>query len=333
MDRIRSTKVHATCSVRPRVKTRTLGRTGLHISEIGFGAWAIGGNDHGNSYGPTDDDTSIQAVRRAVSAGVNFFDTADVYGWGHSEEVLGRALEGSRDDVYIATKVGGDFYHGGVRMNFEPGYIAFALDRSLQRLRTDHVDLYQLHNPPAQLMADPATYEVLESLKAEHKVSHYGVSVHEPVEALLCIEAGRPDVLQIPFSLFRQDWLDEVLPAARKANIGIIAREPLGNGFLTGKIRPDARFPEGDIRHHWPASMIAARSEAVRSLGFLAGDGRTMAQAALRFVLAFPEISVTIPGAKTAAQVEENVGASDARPLSAEDVGRARDLSRKDFGL
>src|SRR5512136_454613 len=120
---------------------RVLGRTGLRVSEIGFGGWAIGGNAHGNSYGPTDDAESIAAVRRAADLGCTFFDTADVYGWGHSEELLGRALEGRRGDVVLATKVGGDFYHGGVRTNFDTGYLAFALERSLERLRTDHVDL------------------------------------------------------------------------------------------------------------------------------------------------------------------------------------------------
>ena len=139
------------------VRYRTLGRTGIRVSEVGFGAWGIGGNAHGNSYGPTEDATSIAAVRRAIDLGCTFFDSADVYGWGHSEEVLGEALADCRQDVVIATKVGGDFYHGGVRLNFDPGYIAFALDRSLQRLRTDHVDVYQLHNPPLEMTGDPRT--------------------------------------------------------------------------------------------------------------------------------------------------------------------------------
>lgn len=315
------------------MQRRPLGRTGLMVSEIGFGAWAIGGNAHGNSYGPTKDTESIDAVRRAVDLGVNFFDTADVYGWGHSEEVLGQALEGRRDQIFLATKVGGDFYHGGVRANFDPGYLAFALDRSLQRLRTDHVDLYQLHNPPAALMADPETYDVLDALRAEHKIDHYGVSVHEPVEARLCLEAGRPDVLQIPFSLFQQEWIEEILGEAHRAGVGIIAREPLGNGFLTGRIRPDARFPAGDIRHHWPGSMIAGRTAAAERLSFLVTPKRTMAQAALRFALAFPEISVAIPGAKTISQVDENVGAANSPALTDSEIREARALYAKDFGL
>ncbi len=310
------------------MKYRTLGRTGLKVSEVGFGAWAIGGNAHGNSYGPTDDATSIAAVQRAVELGCNFFDTADVYGWGHSEEILGLALEGLRDRVYIATKVGGDFYHGGVRMNFDPAYIAFALDRSLKRLRTDHVDVYQLHNPPVELMGDPATYEVLDALMGEHKIDHYGVSIHEPVEGVLSVGAGKPETLQVPFSIFRQEWIDELFDEARTANVGIIAREPLGNGFLAGKIPPDARFPPGDIRSYWPPPMIAARARFAQELGFLARDGRTLGQSALRFVLAFPEVSTTIPGCKTPAHVEENLSASDVASLAAHEIARIRAVVR-----
>lgn len=317
----------------PQMRTRPLGRTGLQVPEIGFGAWAIGGNDHGNSYGPTDDNESIAAVRRAVERGVTFFDTADVYGWGHSEELLGKALEGRRDDIVLATKVGGDFYHGGVRMNFDPGYIAFALERSLGRLRTDRIDVYQLHNPPIEMMADPATYEVLDALKAEHKIDHYGVSVHEPAEAVLCVEAGRPEVVQIPFSLFRQEWIDGFFDAARRSGIGVIAREPLGNGFLAGTLPAGAHFPPGDIRHHWPPSMVAGRAAASDRLAFLARPDRTRAQAALRFVLAFDEVSVVIPGAKTVAQVQENAAAADAPPLDDGEIRRARDLYAKDFAL
>jgi len=313
------------------MKTRTLGGTGLEVSEIGFGAWAVGGNAHGNSYGPTDDKASIGAVRRAVDLGCTFFDTADVYGWGHSEEILGEALEGRRDKVSIATKVGGDFYHGGVRMNFDAGYLAFALERSLKRLRTDHVDLYQLHNPPAEVMGDPATYDALDSLKAENKILHYGVSIHEPYEGLLCIEAGKPQTLQVPFSILRQEWVDDFFTDARKADVGVIAREPLGNGFLAGKIPPNAQFPHGDIRHQWPPQMVAARSSLASRLGFLKGQDRTLAQAALQFVLAYSEVSTTIPGCKTADQVDENLGASNAPPLSRDEIKKLRDLYSEDF--
>jgi aryl-alcohol dehydrogenase-like predicted oxidoreductase len=315
------------------MRYRTLGRTGIRVSEVGFGAWAVGGNAHGNSYGPTDDATSVAAVRRAVDLGCTFFDTADVYGWGHSEEVLGEALADCRQDVVIATKVGGDFYHGGVRLNFDPGYLAFALDRSLQRLRTDHVDVYQLHNPPLGMTGDPRTYEVLDGFVAENKIRAYGVSVHEPLEAVLAIETGKPAAIQLPFSLFRQEWIDEVLPLAVKRGVGVIAREPLANGFLAGRHGEDARFPAGDIRHHWPPEMIRSQVRAARvAAQALARDGRTPAQSALKFVLAFPEVSVAIPGAKTPPQVEENLAAADARDLTPEEVARCRELHARDFG-
>ena len=314
------------------MRYRTLGRTEVHVAEVGFGAWAIGGNDHGNSYGPTDDATSRLAVERAVDRGCTFFDTADVYGWGHSEEVLGDALADRRDDVQIATKVGGDFYHGGVRMNFSPGYLAFALDRTLARLQTDHVDLYQLHNPPLSLMGNPETYEALDRLQAENKVRHYGVSVHEPLEAVLAIQTGKPSVLQLPFSIFRQEWIDEVFPMAERYKVGIIAREPLANGFLTGKYDEDATFAHGDIRHHWPREMVRGQVRAARALkALLARPDRTLAQAALKFVLAFPEVSVAIPGAKTPEQVEENLAASDAADLTQKEIAAVRELHANDF--
>ncbi len=314
------------------MRYRTLGRTGLRVGEVGFGAWAIGGNEHGNSYGPTDDATSATAVRGAVDGGCTFFDTADVYGWGHSEEVLGGALQDRRQDVQIATKVGGDFYHGGVRMNFSPGYLAFALDRTLARLRTDHVDLYQLHNPPLSLMGNPEAYEALDGLQAENKIRHYGVSVHEPLEAVLAIQTGKPTVLQVPFSIYRQEWIDEVFPMAERYKVGIIAREPLANGFLTGKYGEDATFPHGDIRHQWPPQMVRGQVRAAKALKeLLARPDRTLAQAALKFVLAFPEVSVAIPGAKTPAQVEENLAASDAPDLTQKEIAAVRDMYANDF--
>jgi len=308
------------------MQERPLGRTGLKVSEVGFGAWAIGGNAFGNSYGPTDDAISVAAVRRAVELGCTFFDTADVYGWGHSERLLGEALKDHRDEVHIATKVGGDFYHGGVQLNFDPSYIRFALDRSLERLRTDHVDLYQLHNPPPEMFGDPDAYAVLDDLKAENKILHYGVSVHEPLEALMAIEVGNPEAIQVPFSLFRQEWIEEVLPAAKKHGVGVIAREPLGNGFLTGKYRGGEAFLQGDIRAHWPPGMRRARAQAAEQFSFLVGgDTKTLAQAALRYVLSFDAVSTTIPGIKTPAQADEDLAASGGR-LSNPQLARCADL-------
>lgn len=296
---------------------RILGRTGLRVGEVGFGAWAIGGN----SYGPTNDDESRAAVRRALEMGCNFFDTADVYGFGRSEEILGEVLQGQ--DVIIATKVGGNFYRGSTVMDFSPGYIDFALEQSLRRLRRDYIDLYQLHNPPLALIRRGEVFDALERLKAQGKIRFYGVSVFTAQEGIAAIETGRSDTLQVAYNIFTQEPSLKLFPLARERNIGIIAREPLANGLLTGKYQADSRFPSSDIRHLWPRDYLEMRVKATAALRFLAVAGqRTLAQAAIRYVLDNDAVAVTIPGAKTAAQVEENVKATTLPPLTPEEMGR-----------
>src|SRR5205807_2011042 len=201
--------------------------------------------------GATDDADSRRAVRRAHELGCNFFDTADVYGHGHSEEVLGAALDGIRPDVIIATKVGGDFYNRDVNPLLIPR-ITEALGRPL-----DDVDLLQLHNPTLGLIADPDTYRVLDDLRAQGKIRFYGVSVHPPEEGLAAVEVTRPDTVQIVYNLVRRAAEDRFFPAARAANVGVIAREPLANGFLAGKYRQDSMWEKGDIRGRMPRPYVA----------------------------------------------------------------------------
>ncbi len=280
---------------------RTLGRTGLSVSEIGFGAWAIGGNAFGNSYGPTDDAESTRAIRRAFELGCNFFDTADVYGHGHSESLLGAALHDVRDRVIIATKAGG----GG---DFTPGYLRMAVERSLERLRTDHIDLLQLHNPPMSLIAAPATYEPLEELKREGLIRFYGVSVHPPEEGVAAVRATRPDTVQIVYNLARRDAEDTFLATAQAASVGVIAREPLANGFLAGRYDAASTWERGDIRSSMPRPYVAQMSALGQRVREVAAEsGLTAPQLALRFVLDRPEIACAIVGMKTVQQVEENL--------------------------
>jgi aryl-alcohol dehydrogenase-like predicted oxidoreductase len=319
------------------VSPRVLGRTGLSVHPIGFGGWAIGGNRFGNSYGPTDDAECKRAVRRAHELGCNFFDTADVYGHGHSEELLGEALADIRQQVLLATKVGGNFYNRDVNpllrgriadalghpldqeppdaplpithdTTFTPRYVRFALERSLRRLRTDYVDLLQLHNPPIDLIADPETYRVLEDLKREGKIRFYGVSVHPPDEGLAAIAVQRPDAIQLVYNLLRREAEAAFLPAAHAADVGVIAREPLANGFLAGGYTRDSVWGQGDIRARMPrpyVAQLAALGARVRELAQQAGA--TAAQLALKFVLDNAAVSVVIVGMKTVAQVEENL--------------------------
>lgn len=319
------------------MKRHVLGRTGLAVSAVGFGAWAIGGNAVGNSYGPTDDAQSRRAVRRAYELGCNFFDTADVYGHGHSEEVLGEALGRVRQDVVVATKVGGNFYNRDVNprlhsrigaalghpldrvppdatlpvthdANFSPSYIRFAVEQSLRRLATDYIDLLQLHNPPLGLIGDPETYQVLDDLREEGKIRFYGVSVHPPEEGIAAVEVTRPDTVQIVYNIARREAEDHFFAAARAANVGVIAREPLANGLLAGRYRPDSVWDKGDIRAHMPRPYVAqvvALGERVKELA--GQSGVTPAQLALRFVLDNAAVSVVIVGMKTVAQVEDNL--------------------------
>ena len=321
------------------MNTRPLGRTGLQVSEIGFGGWAIGGNAFGNSYGPTDDSESQRAVRRAYDLGCTFFDTADVYGHGHSEEVLGAALQGLRDKVIVATKVGGNFYNRDIHplmrdrvaqtvgrpleeiergatlnvthdANFTASYVRFAVERSLARLRTEYIDLLQLHNPPINVISTMETYEVLEQLKREGLIRFYGVSVHPPEEGIAAVNATMPDTVQIVYNLARREAEDAFFPAARTANVGVIAREPLANGFLAGKYAPDSTWERGDIRARMPRPYVAQLTALGQRVKELAQkSGLTAAQLALKFVLDRTDIACVIVGMKTVQHVDDNLNA------------------------
>lgn len=282
------------------------------MSEIGFGAWAIGGNEHGNSYGPTDDAESLSAIAAAFDSGCTFFDTADVYGFGHSEELLGQALKGKRSEVIIASKGGSDFYHQPPRLNFTGDYLQQAVESSLRRLQTDYLDLYQLHNPPFSVIESGRVFEPLEKLKTSGKIRFYGISIHEPQEGLLALKAGRPSVIQVVYNYLKRDASEELFPRALAENIGIIAREPLNNGFLTGKYTKDSIFPTGDIRHQWSSKYQSQLINRVQD--FLNTTSRgpySAAQSALRFVLAQPAVSVALVGCKTVDQTLENFKVSD----------------------
>lgn len=316
------------------MKYRDFGKTGLKVSEVGFGAWAIGGSEHGNSYGTTDDKVSINALHKAIDLGCNFFDTADVYGWGHSEELLAKAFKSKRDRLVIATKVGSDFYQGIGFQTFTPEYIRFALEKSLLRLKTDYIDVYQLHNPPLRLVSRESTYEVLRSLKQEGKIRAWGISIFDPTEGLTALKVAQPDSLQVAYNVFHSRAADILFPPAYDAGCAIIAREPLANGFLTGKYGDSWQFEPGDIRHTWRQDYIRARVAAQRKLVFLSKAGfRTLAQASLKYVLNHAAVSAVIPGIKTPEQAEENMLSSDMAPLTAEELSKLKELQASNFGL
>jgi len=315
-----------------KMKYREFGKTGLKVSEIGFGCWGIGGNEHGNSYGQTDDKKSIEAIHKAIELGCNFFDTADVYGRGHSESVLGRAIKSKRDHLIIATKVGGDFYQGQGFQTFTPEYIRFALDKSLERLNTDYVDVYQLHNPPLKQLNRHETYEVLRELKQEGKIRAWGVSIFDPLEGIAALKIGQPDSLQVAFNIFSTKPCEQLFPKSVEAGCAIIAREPLANGFLTGKYAPDALFETGDVRKDWPRDYIYARVSAARKVSdIFKPEIQSLTIAALKYALMNRDISVVLPGTKTAAQSIENISASDFRNLNRAELSALTEMQSRGF--
>ncbi|MCB9799426.1 MAG: aldo/keto reductase [Candidatus Omnitrophica bacterium] len=302
---------------------RSLGRTQLRVSEIGFGCWAIGGN----GYGPTRDEDSLSALETAWDHGVNFYDTADTYGHGHSEDLLACFLRTKpRDEVVVATKAGWDFYHGGSRKNFESDYLQFACDQSLKRLQTDVIDIYQMHNPTLEIIERGQIFESLQNLKRAGKIRFCGVSVHRPEEALACIRDGRVDTLQLVLSLLEQKMTGEVLKEASKAGVGVIVREPLACGLLSANYPPDYQFHKNDHRRRWLAEKRESDWAKVQIIQKKIEPWRiSLIQAALEYVLSHTEVSTVIPGAKRRQQVAENLLATENPVLSREQV---EDLSQ-----
>ncbi len=307
---------------------RTLGRTGLQVSEVGFGAMTIGGE----IFGTTDDQESLRALHRALDLGMNFIDTADAYGRGHSEEVLAQVLQTRRQEIVLATKGGNQFtVRQGLR-NFDPDYITSALESSLQRLRIDAIDLYQLHNPSPEVMQRGEIFERLDRLKHEGKIRFYGVSLEKTEDGLVAIATGKPDTLQVVYNILHQDPEERLFPLARKENIGILARVPLERGVLSGRFKSATEFTEKDWRKGvFAESGLMQTQAAVEKLAFLVkGDVPNLAQAALRFILSHPAVSTVIPGIRTVQQVEDNLLASG-KSLAAEDIAKLRALYQSDF--
>ena len=308
------------------METRPLGKTGLTVSALGFGGWAIGGNAFGNSYGPTDDDESTAAIKRGLELGCTFFDTADVYGHGHSEELLGSALKNAPDAV-VATKVGGNFYGERPVLDFSAKHVRFAVEQSLKRLQRDRIDLCQLHNPSLADLASGDVFDALDKLKQDGSIRAIGVSVVRPEEAIAALASHRVDAVQLPLNLLQPAMAETVIPLAKELNVGVIAGEPLANGFLSGRYYVASRHGEGDFRSAFSKTKRESLVSRVERLRFLEGLNRTLPQAAIRFVLDLPGVSTVIAGAKTTLHVEVNMGAIDSPPLTEQERQTSRDVS------
>ena len=303
---------------------RTLGRTGWKVSEISFGAWAIGG-----SWGSVDDRESLKALHRAIDSGVNFIDTADVYGMGRSERLVGQLRSESSKEIFVATKAGRRLPSQTVE-----GYSRENLTRwvedSLRNLRTDSLDLLQLHCPPTDLYYHPEIFATLNDLVKEGKLRYYGVSVERVEEALKAIEYPHVQTVQIIFNCFRQRPLEVFFSQAKQKQVGILARVPLASSLLTGKYRWDSQFDPEDHRNfnrHGQAFDVGETFSgvdfevalgAVDEVRPLVPSEMSMAQFALKWILMSDAVSCAIPGGKSPEQVADNCRASDLPQLSPE---------------
>jgi aryl-alcohol dehydrogenase-like predicted oxidoreductase len=302
---------------------RPLGRTGYSVSTISFGAWAIGG-----TWGPVEDNDSLKALHRAVDLGVNFFDTADVYGDGHSEKLLARLRRERSEPIIITTKAGrrlnphtADGYN---RVN-----LTRFVERSLVNLKTDALDLVQLHCPPTDVYYRPEVFEVMDGLVRAGKIRFYGVSVERVEEALKAIEYPGVQSVQIIYNMFRQRPAELFFAEAKRRQVGILARLPLSSGLLAGKMTARTTFTEDDHRTFNRNGEAFDRGETFSGVDFDTGlslveelrplvpAGMSMASFALRWILMNEAVTCAIPGAKRPAQVEENVGAAALPALSA----------------
>src|SRR5438067_9294067 len=319
---------------------RILGKTGAKVSEIGFGAWAIGGTSEAAGvewgWGETPETDAIAALRRARELGVNFFDTADVYGNGRREQIIGKAFAGNWKDLLVASKCG-NVHSGGVGMkDWSRQHITWSCEQSLKRLQKDVIDLYQLHNPVEHDIREGDWPETMRRLVEHGKIRWYGVSVFLPEEAMAVLERGAGHSIQLAYNALRQEMTEAVLPQAQKKKFGIIARVPLYYGILAGKFRADTTFPPDDHRSHTlpPETMrqLVPRAEKLKKIAERNGS-TSFAQWSLRFSVSHPAISTAIAGARNPRQVEENCKAAEAPPLSEADVAAARELWQRDSYL
>src|SRR5215203_7142847 len=296
---------------------RELGRTGWKVSAVSFGAWAIGG-----SWGNVDDKDSLAALHRSIDLGVNFIDTADVYGDGRSERLIAQLRKDRKEEIHVATKAGRRL-DPHVAGSYSRANLTAFVERSLKNLNTEALDLLQLHCPPTVIFYMPETFGVLDDLVKTGKLRHYGVSVEKVEEALKAIEYPNVQTVQIVFNIFRQRPAELFFKEAFRRKVGILARVPLASGLLTGKLTAQFSFEADDHRAFNRHGEAFDRGEtfsgvdyeiglqAVEELRTLVPAGWSMPQFALRWILMFDAVTCTIPGAKNPAQAEDNVKAAE----------------------
>jgi aryl-alcohol dehydrogenase-like predicted oxidoreductase len=324
-----------------KMKYRNLGGTGIQVSEVGFGVWTVSTG----WWGEVDDERSVRLLRRAFERGINYFDTADTYGSGKGETLLADAFGGMRDEVVISTKIGYDFYNHTARrgqqerpQDWSEDFIRFALEQSLKRLDTDYIDFLQLHNAKMDAVENDRLFELLEELEREGKIRSYGVALGPKIgwleEGVRAMRERDLAGVQMIYNLLEQDPGRGLIEAARETGTGLIVRVPHSSGMLEGKYTEETTFAKNDHRRHRPREWLLDGLKKVEQLGFLMESGeRTLGQAALKFVLASPQIVSTLPNIYDEEQLEEFTAAPDTPDLTQDDLSRVAELYDNNFGL
>ena len=323
------------------MRYRSLGKTGVQVSEVGFGVWTLSTG----WWGEVDDERSVRLLRLAFEKGIDYFDTADTYGSGKGETLLADAFGGMREEIVISTKIGYDFYNHPQRrgqqerpQDWSEDFIRFALEQSLKRLRTDYVDLLQLHNTKMDAIENDALFELMEEFEREGKIRSYGVALGPKIgwleEGVKAIRERDLASVQMIYNLLEQDPGRGLIEAARETGTSLIVRVPHSSGMLEGKYTEETTFAKHDHRRHRPREWLLDGLKKVEQLGFLTESGeRTLGQTALKFALASPEIVSTLPNIYDEEQLEEFAAAPDTPDLEPEELARIAELYEHNFGL
>ena len=316
---------------------KELGRTGMKVSTVSFGAWAIGG-----TWGKVNDENSFAALNRALDAGVNFFDTADVYGDGHSEKLIAKLKKQRSEKFYVATKAGRRLDPHTAEGYNKKNLNSF-VERSLKNLETETIDLLQLHCPPTQVYYMPEIFDTLDDMVKDGKIRYYGVSVEKVEEALKAIEFPNVQSVQIIFNMFRHRPAELLFEQVKKRNVGIVARVPLASGVLSGKYKLSSEFETDDHRNFNRHGEAFDRGETFSGVDYelslktadelkaICPPTISLVQFALKWILMFDAVTCTIPGAKNIKQVDENTGAADLPPLSDNTMNEVKNIYDKNI--
>jgi len=323
------------------MRYRKLAGTDIRVSQVGFGVWTVSTG----WWGEVDDERSVRLLREAFDKGINYFDTADTYGSGKGEMLLADAFAGMREEVVISTKIGYDFYNHTTRrgqqerpQDWSENFIRFALEQSLKRLGTDYIDFLQLHNTKMDAIEDDRLFELMEEFKEERKIRSYGVALGPRIGWLeVGVRAMRERDLagvQMIYNLLEQDPGRDLIEAAKGTDTSLVVRVPHSSGMLEGKYTEETTFTKNDHRRHRPKEWLLDGLKKVEQLAFLTESGdRTLGQAALKFVLAAPEIVSTLPNIYDHEQLDEFAAAPDTPDLTKDELARVAELYENNFGL